>query len=81
MITFQITTDELTKQEADKLFEKLGLDTATAINIFLKASIEHAGIPFPVRRKKIPADLMQAVTDSRERRNLHKPFETAEEAK
>jgi len=38
------------KDSADLLFESLGLDTSTAIRIFLAASIEAKGIPFAVAR-------------------------------
>ncbi len=41
MTTFQITVDDAIKQDADRLFVSLGLDTATAIQIFLKAAIAH----------------------------------------
>ena len=80
MTTFEVIVDDVVKQEADSLFASLGLDTATAIQIFLKASITNAGIPFPVQHRLVPHDLMEAVTDSRERRNLHGPFSSAEEA-
>jgi addiction module antitoxin, relB/dinJ family len=80
MTTFEVIVDDVVKQEADSLFASLGLDTATAIQIFLKASIANAGIPFPVRHRLVRHDLMEAVTDSRERRNLHGPFSSAEEA-
>ena len=49
MTTFEVMVDDVVKQEADSLFASLELDTATAIQIFLKASIANAGIPFPVR--------------------------------
>ena len=80
MTTFEVMVDDVVKQEADSLFASLGLDTATAIQIFLKASITNAGIPCPVQHRLVPHDLMEAVTDSRERRNLHGPFSSAEEA-
>ena len=80
MTTLQITVDDAMKQNADQLFGSLGLDTSTAIKIFLRAAIEHKGIPFPVRHCSLPKDLMEAVADSRERRNLCGPFDSAEEA-
>ena len=80
MATFQVTIDDAMKQEADRLFISLGLDTATAIQIFLKASIENAGIPFPVRHREFWDDLMEAIADSREQRNLYGPFASAKEA-
>lgn len=41
-----IRTDVLTKKKAEKLFDKLGLNMTTAINMFLKQSIIEDGIPF-----------------------------------
>ena len=46
--TIQVRVDEQLKDSADILFSSLGLDTSTAIRIFLVASIEAGGIPFAV---------------------------------
>ncbi len=80
MATLQIRIDDTIKKQADTLFSSLGLDTSTAIRIFLSASIENAGIPFSVQHKVIPYQLQEAVYDSRFLRNLNGPFSTAEEA-
>ena len=45
MATFQLRLDDTLKQKADTLFSSLGLDTSTAIRIFLSAAIENNGIP------------------------------------
>lgn len=37
------------KKQSQELFDSLGLNTTTAINIFLKKAIEVGGIPFDVR--------------------------------
>ena len=80
MATLQIRIDDTLKKDADELFSSLGLDISTAIRIFLNASVENAGIPFSVRHKTIPLSLQEAVYDSRYRRNLNGPFDTAEDA-
>lgn len=80
MATLQIRIDDTLKEQADTLFSSLGLDTSTAIRIFLNASVENAGIPFSVRHKEIPFSLQEAVYDSRFRQNLHGPFDNAEDA-
>lgn len=80
MATMQIRVDDTLKKEADALFTSLGLDTTTAVRIFLKAAVENAGIPFSVRHQEIPEYLREAVYDSRYGRNLIGPFATAEEA-
>lgn len=46
IISFSI--DEKVKREAEKLFEKLGLTTEEALNIFIKQSVREKGIPFKI---------------------------------
>jgi DNA-damage-inducible protein J len=46
--TIQVRVDDRLKDSADVLFSSLGLDTSTAIRIFLVASMEMGGIPFAV---------------------------------
>ena len=48
MATIQIRVDENTKAAADSLFSSLGLDTSTAVRIFLVKALEHNGIPFAI---------------------------------
>ena len=79
MATFQLRLDETLKQKADALFSSLGLDTSTAIRIFLSAAVENNGIPFPVRHTE-DFSLQRALLDSRNRVNLHGPYDTALEA-
>lgn len=80
MATLQIRIDDTVKQQADTLFSSLGLDTPTAVRIFLNASIENAGIPFSVQHKAVPYSLQEAIYDSRLRKNLNGPFDSAEDA-
>ena len=72
--------DDSLKAKADALFSSLGLDTSTAVRIFLASSIENNGLPFAVRHKAEPLSLETAVSDSRNRTNLYGPFKTAQEA-
>jgi len=46
--TIQVRVDGHLKDSADTLFSSLGLDTSTAVRMFLVASIEARGIPFPI---------------------------------
>ena len=80
MATIQLRVDDEIKISADALFDNLGLDTSTAIRMFLSAAIEKDGIPFAIKRRKPKADLQEAIQDTRNRRNLHGPYKTAEEA-
>jgi len=80
MATIQIRIDDDIKTAADSLFNDLGLDTSTAIRIFLSASLANHGIPFDVKQRIPNAGLAEAIIDTRTRRNLHGPYKTAEEA-
>ena len=44
-----IRTDKEVKLAAEKLFDSLGMNMSTAINIFLRQSIRENGIPFEIR--------------------------------
>ena len=80
MATIQIRVDDDIKTAADSLFCSLGLDTSTAVRMFLSASLLNDGIPFAVKKREPNADLLEAISDTRDRRNLYGPFKTGEEA-
>lgn len=80
MANLQVRVNDELKSEADTLFASLGLDTSTAVRIFLTASVENNGLPFEVKHNNLPADMAQAIYDTRTRTNLSKPYDTAEEA-
>ena len=44
----QVRVDKDTKQQADALFTTLGMDTPTAVRLFLKQAILKHGIPFSI---------------------------------
>ncbi len=44
----QVRVDENLKETADALFAHLGMDTPTAIRIFLRQAIMRGGLPFEV---------------------------------
>jgi addiction module RelB/DinJ family antitoxin len=55
--TIQVRVEDDMKTRADALFASLGMDTSTAIRVFLTAAIETRGIPFTVaHRYNIEAD-------------------------
>lgn len=41
--------DADTKKEADALFSELGLDTSTAIRMFIKQALKKRAIPFKIK--------------------------------
>jgi len=50
-ISFSLESD--LKEKAQKLFRELGLDMATALNIFIKQAVLQQGIPFEVNAENI----------------------------
>lgn len=50
-----IRTDKEIKEQADKIFSELGLNMATAINMFLRTTIRENGIPFSLKLE-VPND-------------------------
>lgn len=44
-----IRTDKDIKAQAESIFEALGLNMSTAVNIFLRQAIRENGIPFEVK--------------------------------
>ena len=79
MAVLQIRVDDSLKRNADILFSGLGLDTGTAVRMFLTKSIESNGIPFSVQHNEPTEELLRALKDSREGK-LYGPYNTAKEA-
>lgn len=80
MATLQIRIDDELKIKSDNLFSSLGLDTPTAVRIFLTAAQEYDGFPFAIGHRRISQETAEAVSESRRRINLNGPYATAEEA-
>ena len=57
MATIQVRVDDSTKAAADSLFSSLGLDTSTAVRMFIAAAIAARGIPFTVKQNDVDRDL------------------------
>lgn len=60
----QVRVDENLKKEADDLFIDLGLDTPTAIRIFLKQAIKQRGLPFEVCQFTPNAETIAAMEEA-----------------
>ena len=51
------------KEEANSIFNNLGLNMSTAINIFLKKVIAERGIPFDLKEPKPSKELLDALKE------------------
>lgn len=50
--SLNLRIDKNLKKQAEDLFESLGINMTTAINIFLKQSVRDQGIPFQISAKE-----------------------------
>lgn len=48
MAQINIRVDDNIKNEAEQLFDNLGLNMSTAFNIFIRQSLREGGIPFKI---------------------------------
>ena len=61
-----VRTNGTIKERAKKIYEDLGLDLSTAVNVFLRKSIEYEGFPFEVRRMIPSEELLEAIREADE---------------
>ena len=64
-----VRVDTTLKQEAEALFNDLGLNMSSAITMFLRSAINHDGIPFEVRRPAPNAETRAALDEYEEMKN------------
>lgn len=64
-VATQIRIDKEVKKEANELFDDLGLDMSSAVNIFLRQCIMHDGLPFEVERPKYSASTLSAIEEAK----------------
>ena len=48
-----VRVDRALKECADDLFERLGLNMTTALNVFLRKAVDENAIPFPVSARPV----------------------------
>ena len=74
--SLNIRIDSNVKKQAQELFNALGMDMTTAINVFLRKAIQRQGMPFDVT---LDARLTSEVMDEVARgKNLYGPFTSVE---
>ena len=50
----QVRVEDSLKEEAAKVFDNLGIDTSTAVRMFLRRAVMENGIPFRMTLPKTP---------------------------
>ena len=73
--SMSIRLDSEVKEQAQLVFNNLGMDMTTAINIFLRQAIQYQGLPFDVRLDE-NRKLLEVLTDLNQNRNMSQSFES-----
>ena len=73
--SMSIRLDSEVKEQAQQVFNHLGMDMTTAINIFLRQAIQYQGLPFDVRLDE-NRKLLQVLTDLNQNRNMSQSFDS-----
>ena len=60
-----IRTDKAIKEQAEQIFNELGLNMTTAINIFLRTAIREHGIPFELKLEAPNETTMAAIEEGK----------------
>lgn len=86
MAQINIRIDDNLKEQAEILFEELGLNMSTAFNIFIRQSIRQGGIPFEITTQVDPffsqsniKILQESINEAREGRFISKSLEELKE--
>lgn len=59
-----ICIDKTVKENSEKVFEELGLNMSTAVNIFLRQVIRVNGIPFEIKGNTPKQETIEAMEES-----------------
>lgn len=76
-VTFRVD-DEL-KQQADILFDELGMSLSTAFTVFLKQAVREQQLPFQVTKNVPNATTLAAIEAAEKATEVCGPFESVEE--
>lgn len=71
-----IRMDKSIKDKADKLFKNLGMNTSTAVNIFINQCLINEGLPFLPTLKMPSKELLEAIEEIKEIKSGNKQVKT-----
>lgn len=74
-----VRVDETLKKNAEMLFDEIGMNMSTAINIFLKQAVREQGIPFQLKIEEPNAETIKTIEDVKNGRNIRGPFDSVAE--
>lgn len=77
-VSTNISIDADLKKQAAELFNALGMDLSTGINVYLKKAVAVGGIPFDVSLE-IPNELTRkTIEDAENGKDVYGPFDSVE---
>ena len=76
-VNVTLRVDKELKEQADALFEDMGLSLNTACRMFLKRAVQEQRIPFEVRRPD--RKTRKALADAEQGKDVSKSFDTVED--
>lgn len=62
----QIRIEEDVKKQAVELFNQLGIDMSSAVNMFLRQAIMRGGLPFSVEIPKYKQEVIDAMEEAKQ---------------
>lgn len=71
-----VRVDKELKNKAEAIFNELGFNMSTAVNMFLRYSINYGGIPFELRINKPNKETLAAINDVNNNLNMSRTFDT-----
>ena len=71
-----VRVDKELKSKAEAIFNELGFNMSTAMNMFLRYAVRYGGIPFDLRIDKPNKETLEAIDDVNNNRNMSKTFDS-----
>ena len=78
-VSTNIKIDPILKKESQALFENLGLNLSTAVNMFLRQAVREQAIPFKVGNPLPNMETLKAIEDARNGIGLSRSFTSVAE--
>ena len=75
-VNLTLRVDRTLKEQAEELFEDLGLSMSAAYTIFLKQAIREQQIPFVISRRVPNATTLNAIAAAEAGDDMHGPFDS-----
>lgn len=79
VVSTNIKIDQKLKQESQALFESLGLNLSTAVNIFLRQAVREQAIPFQITASTPNTETLKAIENARNGIGLSRGFSSVAE--